>query len=127
MAEFALVLPLFVLLVFGLIDGGRMVYINNAAAEAAREGARWGSVQGRSTDAAGRESIRRYTLDTMNAVPNPVITVRCEREGVVRTDCRTNDILVVRVESDVTFATPFVGRIFGSVTVSAASKVVVNQ
>lgn len=127
MAEFALVLPLFVLLVFGLVDVGRVVYINNAAAQGAREGARWGSVQGRANDATDRAAIRDYTLGTMNAVPDPVVTVTCERGGVVVSVCRTNDILVVRVESPVTIITPLVGRVFGNVNVSAISRVMVNQ
>ena len=78
LAEFALVLPIFALLVFGLIDVGRAVYVNNAASQAAREGARWGSVQGRSSDAAGRASIVSHTIGTMNAVPDPQVTVTCE-------------------------------------------------
>ena len=48
LVEFALVFPLLMLLVFALIDLGRVVYTHNAIAEAAREGARWGSVQARS-------------------------------------------------------------------------------
>ena len=127
MAEFALVLPLFMILIFGLIDGGRLVYINNAAAQAAREGARWGSVRSRAVDAAGREAIKQYTLGTMNGVPTPNVTVRCERDGQVLTSCGTNDILVVKIESAVSMATPFVERLFGRITVSATSKVVVNQ
>ena len=31
----------------GILDVGRMVYINDAMAQGAREGARWGAVQGR--------------------------------------------------------------------------------
>jgi hypothetical protein len=38
--EFALVLPLFFLAVFGLFDVGRLVYTNSALSQAAREGAR---------------------------------------------------------------------------------------
>ncbi len=127
MVEFALVLPLFLLLIFGLIDGGRLVYINNSVAEAAREGARWGSVQGRSTNAAGRQSIRDYTVERMTAVPNAQVTVTCERNGVARSDCRTNDILVITVQSPVNIITPVMGNILGSITVSSTSKVVVHQ
>ena len=127
MVEFAMVLPLFLLLLFGLIDGGRLVYINNAVAEAAREGARWGSVQGRASDATGRQSIANYTVQTMNAVPNPAVTVTCQRNGVTGSACRTNDVLVVTVRSPVNIITPFLGAIFGSITVSSTSKVVIHQ
>ncbi len=126
-AEFALVLPFLVLLFFGLIDVGRAIYVGNAAAQAAREGARWGSVQGRAADVAGRASVQQYTLDTMNGVPSPVVSVSCERNGVARTRCTTNDILIVTVESPVQMITPLVAQIIGPVNVSARSKVVVNQ
>ena len=45
MVEFALVLPLFLLLLFAFIDVGRYVYSTTAYGQAAREGARWGSVE----------------------------------------------------------------------------------
>ena len=44
LVEFALVLPVFLLLIFGIIDVGRYVYVANAFNEGAREGARYGSV-----------------------------------------------------------------------------------
>jgi len=40
LVEFALILPVFLLVVFGLIDVGRLVYTNSALSQAAREGAR---------------------------------------------------------------------------------------
>lgn len=40
LVEFALVLPIFVLLLFGVVDAGRLVYTNAALSQAAREGAR---------------------------------------------------------------------------------------
>ncbi len=40
LVEFAIVLPVFLLVLFGLIDVGRLVYTNAAVSQAAREGAR---------------------------------------------------------------------------------------
>ena len=40
LVEFALVLPVFLMLLFGLIDGGRYVFMSNVLSQAAREGAR---------------------------------------------------------------------------------------
>ena len=45
LVEFALVLPVFLLLLFGLIDGGRYVYMNSVLSQAAREGARVGAAE----------------------------------------------------------------------------------
>jgi Flp pilus assembly protein TadG len=46
LVEFALVLPIFLVLLFGMIDIGRVVWANDDLANAAREGARWASVHG---------------------------------------------------------------------------------
>ena len=45
LVEFALVIPLFLLLIFGLIDVGRLVYMDSVLSQAAREGARTASVE----------------------------------------------------------------------------------
>jgi TadE-like protein len=45
LVEFALVLPIFVLALFGVIDGARLVYTNTQLAQAAREGARVAAVE----------------------------------------------------------------------------------
>ena len=45
LVEFAIVAPVFFLLLFGVIDLGRYVYVTNAFGQAAREGARYGAVQ----------------------------------------------------------------------------------
>jgi Flp pilus assembly protein TadG len=45
LVEFALVLPVFIFLLFALIDGGRLVYQNSVVSQAAREGARLAAVE----------------------------------------------------------------------------------
>lgn len=45
LAEFALVLPIFLLVVFGVFDAGRLVYTNSVLSQAAREGARLGATE----------------------------------------------------------------------------------
>src|SRR5512140_136856 len=40
LVETALVLPIFIMVIFGLIDGGRLVYSNSAVSQGARDGAR---------------------------------------------------------------------------------------
>jgi Flp pilus assembly protein TadG len=46
LAEFGLVLPIFVALLIGMVDVGRAVWANNSVANAAREAARFASVHG---------------------------------------------------------------------------------
>ena len=45
LAEFALVIPVFLMLLFGLLDVGRAVYANSVLSQAAREGARLGAAE----------------------------------------------------------------------------------
>jgi hypothetical protein len=45
LVEFALVLPVFILMLFGMVDFGRFVYMNSVLSQAAREGSRLGSVE----------------------------------------------------------------------------------
>lgn len=127
LVEFALVVPLFLLVVFGIIDGGRLIFINNSLSEATRDGARWGSVQNRSTDSTKRLAIAGETQSRMTGVPTPTVTVTCERGGATVSLCTTNDLLVVRSQAQVTLVTPIISQLMGAPTLSAKAKVVVNQ
>jgi len=50
LVEFALVLPVFMLILLGMFDLGRAVWANNAVANAAREAARYASIHGGSCE-----------------------------------------------------------------------------
>ena len=45
LVEFALVIPIFLLMLFGVVDAGRYVYMNSVLSQAAREGARLAAVE----------------------------------------------------------------------------------
>jgi Flp pilus assembly protein TadG len=127
MVEFALILPLFVLIIFGLIDLGRAVYVNNSVAEAAREGARYGSVQARSFNASTRADVADWVADRLEAVPNAVITVDCTPASPAAQGCTVNDILVVTVSTDLEMITPLIGGLVGPLGLEARSEVIVNN
>jgi Flp pilus assembly protein TadG len=50
LAEFALVLPIFMVMLIGMVDLGRAIWANNSVANAAREAARFASVHGGSCE-----------------------------------------------------------------------------
>jgi len=50
LVEFALVLPVFMVILIGMVDLGRAIWANNAVANAAREAARFASVHGGSCE-----------------------------------------------------------------------------
>lgn len=87
--EFAIVVPIFILLVFGMIEFGRMVMVHQLLAGAAREGARQAIVNGAtagdveqtvrnyltSTSVDGQEASVNVTPDPATASPGTAVTV----------------------------------------------------
>jgi Flp pilus assembly protein TadG len=61
MTEFAIVLPIFLMLVFGVLDLGRVVWANSALAHASREAARSAIVLGENVESP-KEVIREVAL-----------------------------------------------------------------
>jgi hypothetical protein len=125
LVEFALAVPIFLMLIFGLIDLGRAVYVNNAIAQAARDAARWASVQERSQD---EEAVSDYAVGRLTAVPNPEVSVSCEKiEYFAIPECTTHDVIIVELRSRVDMITPIIGQIVGPLDLSAESRMVVNR
>ena len=134
LVEFALVFPVFVLILFGLIDVGRYVYTSNAISQAAREGARYGSVANfESTCNLGRDAcIQQETVNRMAAVSASTVDVKCRRETgsgtvvLVNADgCQTTDFLIVMVDTPFQMLTPVIGQILGNQTLHAEARVLV--
>ena len=98
LVEFALVLPIFLLMLFGLIDLGRIIYFNSTLSQAAREGARAASVEafwvgrtepqcnqpGGPTCPATVADLRADVLDaangmmTMGSIPDANLHLSCD-------------------------------------------------
>jgi Flp pilus assembly protein TadG len=135
LVEFALVLPVFLLMFFGLIDIGRYVYTANALSQAAREGARFGSVGSWSTTCANtrEQCIRNETLGRLAGVPGAAVKVTCQHLVASKpspsnvADCRSNDLLGVEVDADFEILTPIIGQLLGQRSLSGTALVAVNQ
>jgi hypothetical protein len=137
LVEFALVLPVFLLLLFGLIDIGRYVFTVNALSQAAREGARFGSVA--SWAAACSETrqacIQRETLGRMAGVRTDATTVEvtCRRYAAGKladapvSGCHSNDLLGVRLSMRFQVLTPLIGQVLGEPTITGFAEMTVNQ
>ena len=126
LVEFALTLPIFLLVVFGLIDLGRAVYVNNSLAEAARDGARYGSVQARTWNESRRDSVEDWILGRLDAVPDATATVACA-ESRADYGCTVEDILTVTVTSNVEMITPIIGQIIGPLSLEGRSQAIVQN
>jgi Flp pilus assembly protein TadG len=138
LAEFALIVPIFLLFVFAIIDFGRYVYTANTLSNSAREAARVGSVGARPTECNGlsrQACVERVARDRSWGVPGTVsATVTCERVSlsggtsvVATATCRSGDLLRVRTQIPFTVLTPVAGQILGGVIVSGETRVTVNQ
>jgi len=57
LVEFALIIPIFLALLFGVVDLGRVIWANDSLASAAREGARYASVHAGTGDAGGQLTV----------------------------------------------------------------------
>jgi Flp pilus assembly protein TadG len=105
--EFALLLPLLLLIVFGIIDFGRAINAEVTLSQAAREGAR--------LVALGQPNVTSRTQAAATGLSAVTVTVLPDSKGV--TGCpagsgQTGDDAVVKVSYKYSFITP-VGAIAG--------------
>ena len=71
MVEFALVLPIFLIILFGLLDGGRYVFMNNVLSQAAREGARVAAAEARYIGVTSATDPSCVTTEASITAANP--------------------------------------------------------
>jgi Flp pilus assembly protein TadG len=153
LAEFALVLPVFLLLVLGVVDIGRVVWATTSLNSASREAARFAIVHGGSesntcpigpqdpdfvpkaeASCVFKSPSKQYIYDTAAAAviaggTNVVVTACYGAECTGNTDTGDNGRgtpVTVTVSSDINLVTPaFLGMT--SFTVSGTSTMLVNH
>jgi TadE-like protein len=125
LVEFALVLPLFVMLVFGIIDFGRAVYLFNGVSQAAREIARATSVHPSSPLGASTEATA-VVADQRKLVPGITrIVFHCEDTagttipGDGSGGCASPDVVRVEVHAD--YAPSALLGLFGTIDIGSSS------
>jgi Flp pilus assembly protein TadG len=155
LVEFALVLPVFMLLLFGLIDMGRYVYMNSTLSQAAREGARVAAVEafwiGRADASCGAiggpvcpanvAALRTDVLDGANRMMAPFGSIvsadlytSCDAatapSPVTTQTCASRgigtSIASVRVVMVFRPITPVISSFFSSITTDASATMVIN-
>ena len=127
LVEFALAAPVVFLVLLGLIDGGRLIFINNEMAEAAREGARWGSLQGRAAEevANNNTAVSDLVRSRIVVTPAPTVELICTGAGAVD-DCDGGELLTVRVTSSVSAITPLISDIIGPLELISESQMTIR-
>ncbi len=89
MVELALVIPLLMLILMGIFDLGRGIYVYNVLSSAAREGARYGIIH--PADTTGIKNAAITTAVGVDLNPNQ-ITVSCS-------SCTKGDLITVAVSN----------------------------
>ena len=133
LVEFALVLPLFLLLFFAIVDMGRAVFVYNSVTNAAREGARLAIVNQDTASITNRAKQQVSIAETVN----PSVTVSffvANTDGTASaTACPASApyfgcVAVVSFETTFRPLTPIIGNIVfkNGVTLTATSSLTVE-
>jgi len=126
LVEFALILPVLLIMLFGVFDFGRASYAFNAVSNAAREGARVAIVDQSQTGGiykAAQEAADQGTaLDLDPADPNQVSVTFPDPFGTC-VGCRA----VVRVQYEFTAITPIIGSVIGPITVGTTTEIPIER
>ena len=143
LVEFAMIIPIFIVLLFGIIDLARFVYSTNSLNEVSREAARAGSVALRPDACTGlsrSDCVRIVARDRLVAVhvDTTDVSVVCQRKNAAgelpaatTTDnCGgswlANDLMRVRITRSFGLLTPIVGQLVGNLQMEAEAMVTVN-
>lgn len=124
LVEFAVLMPIFAVILLGLLDFGRVIYAQNTVSEAAREASRVGSV-GATATSSKYSAIRDAAI---TRAPGVGLTT-ADVEGGTCTDCFYPDgaipggRVVVKITKPVQILTPIISQIVGgSFTVTSTSR-----
>jgi Flp pilus assembly protein TadG len=128
--EFALVIPIFLLMVFGILDLGRAVYaystLNNAAREAARLAILDQTLDDIKAYGAGQATGLGITPDAVTVdwrtAELPDTPDSCAALAAAQDSSAITCTAIVRVEYVYTAATPLIGTIVGNIQMAGESR-----
>jgi Flp pilus assembly protein TadG len=117
LVEFALVLPVLLLILFGLLDFGKAFNYWNDETHLAAEGARWAVVN--SNPAGGGQSLQQYIqqqADTSELRNNATVCVSFPTNSDTGTSGKVGDPVTVTVKTTYNWL-PFIANNLGSASV----------
>ena len=140
--EMAIVLPLLLTFIFGIIDGARLIATHNDVRTATREAARHGSAVGDNAvgkphfvDCAAIRDAGLSLSSTVDFVPSDITVQYDSGPGtVVKAVCpvggpspdpstfESGDRVLVTISVPFEPATPLIGRFFGGITVTSVDR-----
>ena len=141
LVEFALVLPLLIVMFMGVFDLGRYVFADNEVTNAAREGVRTGIVNQYLPDIRGRAAAQAIGIAVSTAAPSACdannvptdptgVCVKFVDQGTLNNTCNPITVgcmAIVTVKSTYTPITPVIGSVFGTRAIWSTSKQVIES
>jgi Flp pilus assembly protein TadG len=129
LVEFALILPIFILILVGIFDGGRLVFANHTVNNAAREGGREATVNQTLADIQARAAQHAVALDIAPAdvavdfrdpsdPETPFSCVTAQGDYAVGSQEIFGCLAVVQVRYQYVAATPIIGALIGPMWVT---------
>ncbi|MGH9174654.1 MAG: TadE/TadG family type IV pilus assembly protein [Vicinamibacterales bacterium] len=125
LVEFALILPVFIILLVGIFDVGRLIYAYNTVNNSAREAARLAivdqtvsNIEDEAAEAAAGLGIDTADIDV--SFVNNASGAACG--ALIGTDRSSECSAVVLVPYEYQAVTPLLGTIFGTLTVTGESQ-----
>ena len=127
--EFALVVPVFLLLVFGVIDFGYMTNRDTMVNNASREGARLGALDPVVADIDAKVRQSMSTVEPIGTTPTKItVTITCRKPdnsacSTFAADAASGGTVIVKVDYKLSWITPVGGTIMpGGMTLSRTTE-----
>ncbi len=129
LVEFALILPIFILLLVGLFDFGRAIYGYNTISNAAREAARVAIVN-QTTSEIKAEAVKQSV--SLNIPSSQVTVTYANRDLSSGAPCNTTPIqngciAQVTIVYQYRAATPLIGNLVGDLNLSSTARMPVER
>jgi len=121
LAELSIVLVLFLVLLFGIVDAGRLIFAYNAVSAGAREGVRWAVVRGATSPlgTATKDDIKAF-------VQNSTVGTTVDVDATWTRDSAPGSTVAVTVTSPFSPIAPF-PMVPKTLTLSSTSSMVISR
>ena len=128
LVEFALILPIFILLLMGIFDFGRAIYAYNTINNAARQAVRVGIVN-QNVSAIEAEAIQHGVSLSLDGADVTVTFLAPDYSstGTCPATPRYGCVVEVEVRYEYTAATPVIGTIVGALNLEGSSRQLIEK
>jgi len=133
LVEFALVLPVFLLILFGIFDAGRLIVTYNGIANSARSGARVAIVNQSTAGTTTCDTTSATAWSTGCAIASGaganveeadvIVTYRDPTDSAACPTLKIGCLAVVEVSGQFDALTPIIGQIIGPIELTSTTKI----